>query len=62
MFEDESNDKLQIESQFKPYGCAMWNGFEINNVHDKRAEIEKWSILCTIIDYVEYNKNHHQIK
>ena len=32
----------------------MLNDFETYNVHVESAEIEKWSILNTKIDYVEY--------
>ena len=34
----------------------MLNDFEFYNVQAESAEIEKWSILSTNIDYVEYNR------
>ena len=32
----------------------MLNIFEVCNVHAERAEIERWSIFNTKIDYFEY--------
>ena len=57
MFECENDDKVQIDSQLSHYECPMLNDFELYNVHAERAEIEKWYILNTKIDYVQYNRN-----
>ena len=34
----------------------MLKDFELYNVHAKGAEIEKWPILNTKIDYAEYSR------
>ena len=57
MYECENNDKPQTDSQLNPYECAISNDFELYNIHSDNAEIEKWSIVNTKIDYVEYNRN-----
>ena len=49
-----SNEKSLI--LIIPYECTMLNNFELYNVHIECAEIEKWSILNTEIDYVTYNR------
>ena len=45
MHECKNDDKPQIDSQLSPYECAVFNNFELYNIHAKSAEIEKWSIL-----------------
>ena len=54
--ECENDDKQQIKSYLNHHECAMLNYFELYNVHAESAEIEKWSILNTKVDYVEYNR------
>ena len=56
VYEHESNDKQQTDSQLNPYECAMLKDFELYNVHSQIAEREKWSILTTNKDYVEYGR------
>ena len=48
----ESKRKTDLNS----YECAMLNDFELYIVHRVSAEIEKWSILSTKVDYVDYNR------
>ena len=35
--------------------ASTLNDFELYNVHDKSAKIEKWSIFSTKVDYVEFH-------
>ena len=56
MHECENDDKPQVDLQLNPYGCTMFNDFEIYNVHTENAEISKWSFLNIIIDYIKYNR------
>ena len=63
VYESESDDKQQIGSQVNPYECAILNSFVLYNFHTESAEIEKWSILNTNTDYVQYiRKYHHQME
>ena len=55
MYGYENDEKSQLDLQLNPYECAMLNNFKSCNVHAEIAEIEKWSILNTKLDYVEYN-------
>ena len=48
--------KPHIDSELNPYECAMLNDLKLYNVHTESAEIKKWSIINTKIDYVEYNR------
>ena len=56
MYECENDCKPQVDIQLNPIECAMLNDFELYIVHAESAEIEKWSILNTKIDYVEYSR------
>ena len=55
MYECENDNKSQVDLQLNSYKCALLNDFEVYNVHTESAEIDKWSILNTKIDYMEYN-------
>ena len=52
----------QTDSQLHPMKCGMLNDFELYNVHAESAEMEKWSIPNTKINYVEYNRKDITIK
>ena len=54
MYECENDDTSCFA--INPYGCTMLNDFKLYNVHVESAEIDKWSILNTTIDYVKYNR------
>ena len=56
VYECENDDKPQIDSHLNPYGCAMFNDFELYNIHAESAEIEKWSLPNTKVYYVEYKR------
>ena len=45
-----------MDPELNPYECVMLNDFTFYNVHAKGAEIEKWCILSTKLDYVENNR------
>ena len=47
--------KEKADSKLNPYECTMLNDFELCNVHAVSAEIEKWTILSTKVDYAEVN-------
>ena len=38
------------------YTMSMLNDFELYHVHAESAQIEKWSIFNTQIEYVEYKR------
>ena len=48
MYECEWGNEEETASKVNNYECAILNDFELCNVH---AEIEKWSILSTQVDY-----------
>ena len=52
----ECNDKYQTDYKLNPYECAMLNYFELYNVYAESAKIEKWSILRTKGDDVEWKR------
>ena len=56
VYEHENDDKPKVDLQINAYNCAMLNDFELYNVHAESAEIDKWSILNTKIDYIKYNR------
>ena len=58
VYECKDDDIPKIDSQLHPYECAMLNDFEFYNVPVVRAEIEKWSILNSKIDYVAYYRRN----
>ena len=55
------NKECKSSNEEKPtfdlnhYECAMHHKFEVYNDHAKCAEVEKYSILITKINYVIFN-------
>ena len=49
MYDCESNDKQQTDSQLNPYEDVTLYDYELYNVLPESAEIKKWSILSAKI-------------
>ena len=57
MYEFEIRLNKKSDSKPNPYGCAMFNHFELHNVHAESVGIERLPIFSVKVDYVEYNRN-----
>ena len=52
LYDCDLNNDETVDSKLNPYEGAMFNDFELYNIYPESAEIEKWSILNTQVDYV----------
>ena len=49
------NDE-KADFSLNPYEYTILNDFELYSVHPESAEIERWFIFSTKVDYVKYNR------
>ena len=60
MTQEIEEDRLYKENdskEEKPYKTIITDDFEKINVNLNTSQMEQWSMLCNVINYVQYNWN-----